>query len=462
MHKNKPRIHITVNSVRALSPSLPNKKTFDWDDEVRGFGCYRTSCGDVIFVYQYRMPYMPARRARIGQWGEMTPAQAREIAREWAVMRRKGVDPIEDRRKAAREEKAARDLVISTYVTEYLARREREGRPVAKLHGQIMVRDVAGLMPDMRLDRMTDDDVEKWLEQLQTRSKSAKRYGLIYLKVLLNDAKARGRIDKSPADRFKVPDQQERDRVLSPFEIQRVMEACRDMSDQHGDVLECLMRTMRRKEEVAAMPWEEIDPETWVWTIPAERTKTRTRYVMELPAQVIAILERQQPDPMKRTGWVFSFDGTLPICTSTQAKDTLDAHIQRRMELAFASGQKPRRFEQRNFHDFRTTAATHLGEEPLNVRDDIIELCLAHSRSKDESSKYQRAEKRSMVRAAFDKWNAFLDELMERPDAWPGGRDLPRVAKGELKRRRLELRAGWTKKVRPLRTGEVRGGRRNR
>lgn len=161
MRKNKPRIHITVNTVRALLPSLPNKKAFDWDDEVRGFGCYRTSGGDVIFVYQYRMPYMPARRARIGVWGEMTPAQAREIAREWAVMRRKDVDPVEERRKVAREEKAARDLVISTYVTEYLARREREGRPVAKLHGQIMVRDVAGLMPDMRLDRMTDEDVEK-------------------------------------------------------------------------------------------------------------------------------------------------------------------------------------------------------------------------------------------------------------------------------------------------------------
>ncbi len=151
------------------------------------------------------------------------------------------------------------------------------------------------------------------------------------------------------------------------------------MRDQHGDVLECLLRTMRRKEEVAGMPWEEIDPETWVWTIPAERTKTKVRYVMQLPSQVIAILERQQPDPMKRTGWVFSHDGTRSISTSSQAKDTLDAHIHRRMELAFADGQKPRRFEQWNFHDFRTTAATHMGEEPLNVRDDIIELCLAHS-----------------------------------------------------------------------------------
>lgn len=50
MNKNKTRIHITVNSVRALRPSPPNKKHFDWDDEVRGFGAYRTSGGVVVFV----------------------------------------------------------------------------------------------------------------------------------------------------------------------------------------------------------------------------------------------------------------------------------------------------------------------------------------------------------------------------------------------------------------------------
>lgn len=88
MNKNKPRLHITVNSVRALRPSPPNKKLFDWDDEIRGFGAYRTSGGAVVFVYQYRMPHQPARRAKIGEFGDLTPAQARDIARTWAVERR--------------------------------------------------------------------------------------------------------------------------------------------------------------------------------------------------------------------------------------------------------------------------------------------------------------------------------------------------------------------------------------
>lgn len=455
MPKNKPRIHITLNSIRALCPSPAQRKAFDWDDEVRGFGVYRTSGGVVVFVYQYRLPFQPARRAKLGELGELTPTQARDIAREWAVERRQGVDPVDQRREAAKEREAARNLVMRTYVDAYVQRRIVEGTPINQQHTRILVNDVAGLMPNIRIDKMTTDDIDKWMAELQKRSKSARIFGLIYLKVILNDAKARGKISISPADAYTIPARTERERVLRIDELQRLMEALHDMGDKHADMLQCLLRTMRRKEEVAAMTWEEIDQSTWTWTIPAPRTKTKKTYVMDLPRQVIAILEKQQPDVMKRTGWVFSFTGEYSILSGTQAKDLLDAYIHRRMELAIAAGQPPRRMEQWNFHDFRTTAGTHCGEKPLNVRDDIIELCLAHAAPRGQRSKYQRSEKRHAVTKAFIAWNSFLDKLMERADAWPGGKELPKFRKGEFKRHRDALRVGWPKKVRPPRAYEA-------
>lgn len=454
--KNKPRIHITVNTVRALPTSPPNKKLFDWDDEVRGFGCYRTSGGDVVFVYQYRLPHQPSRRATIGEFGDLTPTQARDIARGWAVERRNGKDPMEERRLKAEERRAARDLRFATYVDAYIRRREIEGWPLNRQHARILVNDVAGLMPDVRIDRLTTPEIDRWQEDLQKRSKSARIYGLVYLKVVLNDAKSRGLIANSPADSYKVPARIERERVLSIDELIRLLEALHDMADMHADMLECLLRTMRRKEEVAAMSWKEIDQRTWTWTIPAERTKTKTRYVMELPPQVVAIVARQQPDVMKRTGWVFTHSGEVSICTSTQAKDSLDAYIHRRIELATAAGQPPLHMEQWNFHDFRTTAGTHCGDDPLDIREDIIELCLAHAAPKAKRSKYQRSSKKLAVRKAFMAWNDFLDGLLEGPEAWPGGRDLPRLGRFEMKPHRLALRKDWTRKVRPLRAGEGR------
>ncbi|WP_084238813.1 Arm DNA-binding domain-containing protein [Sphingomonas asaccharolytica] len=242
----KPPIGITITTVRALPLSEPGKKHFQWDREVRGFGAYRTSGGQVMFVYHYRMPYQRARRVKVGQLGEMTPAQAREIARTWAYERRQGVDPIEKRRAAAREAEADEKLKLGKYTPDYLER-------VVRI-------DVAGLLADIRIDQLRVDDVDQFLQDLSKRSKSAQNMGLIYLKVLINDAKRRGTITSSEA------------------------------------------------------------------------------FSMFLPPQVVNIMERQQPDLRRRIGFVFTFDSTRSTVVSTQAKNTLDANIHRRMELAMALG----------------------------------------------------------------------------------------------------------------------------
>ncbi len=199
-----------------------------------------------MFVYHYRMPYQRARRVKVGQLGEMTPAQAREIARTWAYERRQGVDPIEKRRAAAREAEADEKLKLGKYTPDYLER-------VVRI-------DVAGLLADIRIDQLRVDDVDQFLQDLSKRSKSAQNMGLIYLKVLINDAKRRGTITSSEA------------------------------------------------------------------------------FSMFLPPQVVNIMERQQPDLRRRIGFVFTFDSTRSTVVSTQAKNTLDANIHRRMELAMALG----------------------------------------------------------------------------------------------------------------------------
>jgi integrase len=450
--RNKPRIHITMNAVRSLRISPPNEKHFIWDDEVRGFGVYRNSGGNVIFVYQYRMPHQPARRMKIGEFGELTPTQARDIARDLAYERRQSVDPAENRLKAAREAEAARSLTLGVYVENYIQRRNTEERPLSAQHERILRYDVAGLMPDVRIDRMTTTEIDGFLKKLQERSKSARLFGLLYLKVILNDAKSRSFILRSPADAYELPKRVERERVLRPDEVQRIVEAARDMNDNHGKVVEVLLRTFRRKEEVAAMTWEEINQDGWIWTIPASRMKNKQTYVMELPSQVISMFQLQQPDRRKRTGWMFTFYGDKPIKLSTQSKNTLDAHIHRRMELAVAKGAPPRPMEHWTFHDLRTTAATLCGYEPLSIREEIIELCLGHATPKNRKSKYQRGEMLALTQSAFQSWNDYLDELMQRPDAWPGGRYLERIPIGEIKPRRLKLHQDWPKKPRHRRT----------
>ncbi|PTT42778.1 hypothetical protein DBR33_11115, partial [Stenotrophomonas sp. HMWF022] len=234
---------LTKETIKSIPPSAPGRKEFVWDDRLLGFGAYRQQNGILVFVYQYRLPMRPARRITIGRLGDVTPAQAREIAQEHAFQKSRGVDPVDKRRAEAKEADASKSLVIKTYVADYIERRRIERKPLTLQHERILTRDVAGLMPDKRIDRLTSADIDAFLKELALRSISARTWGLIYLKVILNDARKRGTIAKSPADAFDVPAQVVRERVLRQAEIQRLLEAFRDNGSTHGLVYECIMRT---------------------------------------------------------------------------------------------------------------------------------------------------------------------------------------------------------------------------
>jgi len=143
---------------------------------------------------------------------------------------------MEKRRAEAKEADASKSLVMSTYVADYIERRRTERKPLILQHERILSRDVAGLMPDVRIDRITTADIDAFLKELALRSISARTWGLIYLKVILNDAKRRGTIVASPADAYTVPDKVVRERVLRTSEVQRILEACRDNGTTHGIV----------------------------------------------------------------------------------------------------------------------------------------------------------------------------------------------------------------------------------
>jgi integrase len=432
---------LTKDTVKSIPPSAPGRKDFVWDDRLFGFGAYRRHDGIVVFVYQYRLPMRSARRITIGRLGDVTPAQAREIAQEHAFQKSRGVDPVDKRRAEAKEADASRSLVMKTYVADYIERRRIEQRPLTLQHERILSRDVAGLMPDVRVDRITTSDIDAFLAELAKRSISARTWGLIYLKVILNDAKRRGTIVRSAADAYKVPDRVERERVLKLFELQRILEACSDMRDTHGLVYECILRTMRRKEEIAAMVWEEIDQATWEWIVPAERTKQSEPVVMTLPPQVVAIIEALHPDKRRRKGFVFSYDGRKSIRVGAdQDRKRIDAYIQRRLDLAEEQSGSSFTFEHWVPHDSRTTGATILADDPFDVPTDDIELALGH---KVPKSKYNRAQRKAAVNRAIATWNSYLDGIMERPDAWPGGRDLPELGRFETKPLWTRIRATW-------------------
>ena len=56
-----------------------------------------------------------------------------------------------------------------------------------------------------------------------------------------------------------------------------------------------LLLTMVRKRELIEAPWDEIDLENAVWTIPPERMKRRMRHVVPLSKQALEAFKELQP-----------------------------------------------------------------------------------------------------------------------------------------------------------------------
>lgn len=454
MHGTK----ITLNSLRALPPSPPSKtKVILWDLEIKGFGAYRTCAGTISFVYQYAMPGGKTQSLMLGRLGELTLDQARSMAADMAFARRRGVDPIAERKAKLKAAAAAEELNLGHYAVKYLERRDKQGNPLNKGQRAIVMRDVVGLLGETRMDRLTVTDVEDFAEKLAERGLSARRMGLVYLNTILNDAVRRDVISNNVATKVTINKAGERDRRLRDDELQRLLEAAADLGDCRGDIYEVLVRTLKRKEEISRMEWSELNILKREWSLGASRTKGRVSHLIELPTQVMAIILRQQPDPKLRVGPVFTLDGgkTSPEMGS-QVKNLLDAHIHQRLEAANERDGTAHSFAHYTIHDLRTTGASKLQEKPFLTTASLIDAILLHSNGKLVTRTYQRAALEIEAGEVLQRWNDWIDELMSAGSAWPGGRDRMYIeAAADRVRRVKALRKGW-----PMREDQKRAAAR--
>src|SRR5258706_1489042 len=90
---------------RALKALKPEKKPYDVMDAQRAFGVRVMPSGEKTFILYRRFPGSPSPvRRSLGQYGELSLQEGRELAREWLAMIKKGIDPT---REAKRLQQAA-------------------------------------------------------------------------------------------------------------------------------------------------------------------------------------------------------------------------------------------------------------------------------------------------------------------------------------------------------------------
>jgi len=184
-----------------------------------------------------------------------------------------------------------------------------------------------------------------------------------------------------------------RDRVLDDRELAQVILAARKIGGPYGGIVELLALTGQRREEVAGLPWEELDLAQRIWTIPKARTKNAKAHIVHLSRQALTVLKRAD----RRGPLVFSLLGTKYFQHFTHAKRQLD-------QLSGVTGWR--------LHDLRRTCVS--GMARLGVAPHVADKILNHQAGtiSGVAAVYQRHEFLGERRAALDLWGAHIGQVL--------------------------------------------------
>ena len=160
--------------------------------------------------------------------------------------------------------------------------------------------------------------------------------------------------------------------------------------------LQLLAIVVTRPGELRHAKWEEFDLDAAIWSIPAERTKTRKPHRVPLPARALELLRQLH-------GLTGSGELLFPSIRTVRkpvSENTLNAALR---WMGFTG-------EEMTSHGFRATFSTLANESGL-WHPDVIERALAHLETNKVRGVHARGEHWDERVRLADWWAGFLDEV---------------------------------------------------
>jgi hypothetical protein len=244
-----------------------------WDTSCPGFGVKVTPKGRKVFIVLYRTGGAGSklRKYTIGPYGRVTLHQARLAAQRVFAAKLEGRDVAAEKREAKRRVVADRvEDLLETFVGQRLSQ-NRSGGEIARL----LHREMGKAWVGRSIHDISKRDVVEVVSAIEQRGAPiAANKTLKSIKTFLRWCVDRAILAQSPAEGLPLPAKEiARDRVLDDTELVLVLVAARHIGGPYGAIVEFLVLTGQRREEVARLAWEELNLEQRVWTIPKQGLK---------------------------------------------------------------------------------------------------------------------------------------------------------------------------------------------
>jgi len=423
---------LTKTVVEVLSAPTRGK-AFLWDKTVAGFGVYVTSKGARVYIVQYRMGGRgsPTRRYTIGRHGSpWTVDKARDRARELLYEVAQGIDPQLKEQAQRTATVADEALRFKNYVETFdklhlQAKNLRSAREVRRY----LDKNALPTFSDRPINTITRQEIVKLMDGLTERSKGAANHTFTSLSAMFNFALRRGDIEKSPLMGLSKPHKYPRgQRFLTDWELLRAWEAAHDLGFPEGMAIQMLILTGQRCKEVCQAVWEEMDLHDNLWTLPAGRVKNKRTHLVPITEYMRAFFDQHWPIT-SRSGPLFVAPRGKALNSFSEMKRRFDAAVARRIDLAAAASPDiPRRnMAHFKFHDLRRSLASGFRRigTPLEHTEGVLNH-VSGTRS-DLVETYQIYDLAPEKQRALANWHRHIRSLIESPEAFPGGKELPRL-----------------------------------
>ena len=296
-------------------------------------------------------------------------AEARRIAFEYRKTARQGGDPRAERTlQHVPTFEAAAEVVIGLYSVKW-----KPGSRSADQWRQSLGDYVYPVIGSKRVNRITTADVMAWAVAEGHRADDPAGFAI---------TKALPKTNRPRKNLASVPHR-------------KAAEALRRISAASGHPLARLatqfaILTAARSEEVRGARWKEIDQQTAVWTIPAERMKAGREHRVPLAAKVLRILSEaaEYSDPSDPAAYVF------PNAKGNELGPWQLTKLVSGLDLGGT------------LHGFRSTFRVWAADQ--SVSREIAELCLAHRIGSAAEQAYARGHVLDRRRDVMEAWAQYL------------------------------------------------------
>jgi len=357
--------------------------------------------GSKLWLFDYHRPYTKKRTSlSFGAYPALSLANARSKRDAAKELLAKDIDPKEYRDEESRLNEAAHSNTLKHVAAQWL---EIKNSKVSANHAEDSWRSLElhifptlGKVPIHKITAVKAIETIKPIAakgSLETVKRLCQRFNevMVYATntglITANPLTGIGKAFQSPIKQH-LP-------TLSPEQLPTLMKTLSIASIKITTrcLIEWQLHTMVRPSEAAGTRWDEIDIDSGLWNIPAERMKKKKSHTVPLSPQCVELLELMKPIS-SRSEFVFPSDRNLKKHTNAQTANTALKRMGFDKQLVA--------------HGLRALASTTLNEQGFDA--DIIEAALAHTGNNEVRNTYNRAEYIQRRTLLMNWWSNHIEQ----------------------------------------------------